>query len=310
MIEVESDDGSPRRWAFDRQRLVGVVTAVAFVLVGLMVGSSATTWWAARAVGNTPSAKAENVLLKSRLTALEARLGRVDRALARVASYDAKIRQLTQEDRGARAFGIGPLSELEVAAAERERRAVALPGGELPPAPHKSDLQAVLGDLDDRSLDLESRALKEEVSLQEIRGYLDDRTSLVNAYPSEWPVRGWVTSMYGWRTSPHSGARRLHTGLDIAAPRGTPIVAAADGHVVFAGYHSAYGNLVVIDHGYGITTKHAHTSRILVRVGDRVIRGDVIARVGNTGRSTGPHLHFELLQDGVPVNPLPFLRSE
>ncbi len=280
------------------------------MFVGVLIGTSATTWWAANSVGNTPSAKAENVLLKSRLTALEARLGRVDRALARVASYDAKIRALTQEDRGARAFGIGPLSELEIAAAERERRGVALPGGELPPAPQKNDLSAVLDDLDQRTLDLEDRALQEEVSLQEIRGYLDDRTSLINAYPSEWPVRGWVTSRYGWRTSPHSGVRRLHTGIDIAAPRGTPIVAAADGHIVFAGYHSAYGNLVVVDHGYGITTKHAHTSRILAKVGDRVLRGDVIARVGNTGRSTGPHLHFELLQDGVPVNPLPFLRSE
>jgi murein DD-endopeptidase MepM/ murein hydrolase activator NlpD len=278
--------------------------------VGIVLGGAVTAWWAASAVGNTPSAKAENVLLRSRLSALEARLGRVDRALARVASYDAKIRQLTQEDRGARAFGIGPLSELEVAAAERERRTVALPGGELPPAPNKDNLLGVLDDLDQRARDLEERALREEVSLQEIRGYLDDRTSLINAYPSEWPVRGWVTSRYGWRTGPHSGARRLHTGIDIAAPRGTPIVAAADGHVVFAGYHSAYGNLVVVDHGYGITTKHAHTSRILVAVGDRVLRGDVIARVGNTGRSTGPHLHFELLQDGVPVNPLPFLRSE
>lgn len=289
---------------------MAVGTALVFTLIGVLVGTGATSWWASRTLGNGPSAKAENALLKSRLTALEARLGRVDLALARVASYDAKIRALTQEDRGARAFGIGPLSELEVAAADRERRQIALPGGELPPAPTKDDLVAVLDDLDQRSLDLEERALQEEVSLQEIRGYLDDRTSLINAYPSEWPVRGWVTSRYGWRTSPHSGVRRLHTGIDIAAPRGTPIVAAADGHVVFAGYHSAYGNLIVVDHGYGITTKHAHTSRILVQVGARVLRGDVIARVGNTGRSTGPHLHFELLQDGVPVNPLPFLRSE
>jgi murein DD-endopeptidase MepM/ murein hydrolase activator NlpD len=86
-------------------------------------------------------------------------------------------------------------------------------------------------------------------------------------------------------------------------------MAPADGHVVFAGYHSAFGNMVVIDHGYGITTKYAHSSHILVEVGDRILRGDMIAKVGNTGRSTGPHLHYEVHKDGRPRNPMYYLRG-
>jgi len=224
-------------------------------------------------------------------------------------AYDSKIRQMTREDTGAHALGIGPLSQLEIAAAEREGGGVVLPGEELELGAPVQVIEQVLDDLDARSIDLEERVLAEEESLQQVRSYLDDRTSLLRASPSVWPVRGWITSHFGWRRPPHGGATRLHTGLDIAAPIGTPIIAPADGHVVFAGYHSAYGNLVVIDHGYGLSTKYAHTSRMLVKVGERVQRGDLIARVGNTGRSTGPHLHFEVIKDGVPTNPMRYLKS-
>ena len=102
----------------------------------------------------------------------------------------------------------------------------------------------------------------------------------------------------------------MHAGIDIAAPRGTPVVAPSDGHVVFAGYHTAYGNLVIVDHGYGLSSKYAHLTRIHTRVGQRLSRGDLLGRVGSTGRSTGPHLHFEVHQDGVAVNPLRFLETD
>ena len=308
VILVDEDGENPRRYALGRGRLRLTVTIAVFVVTLAIGGAGAGAWLLRGHLENTPSALAENVLLKTRVQALEGRLSRVDLTLDRVMGYDSKIRQLTRDDQGARAFGIGPLSELEVAAAEREGRGVNLPGDELEAGFRRSNsLEEQLDDLDLRARSLQERLEREEESLQEVRGYLDDRTSLLDAHPRMWPARGWVTSGYGWRKGPHGGGRRLHAGLDIAAPRGTPIVAPADGHIVFAGYHTAYGNLIVMDHGYGITTKYAHTSRMLVRVGDRVQRGELIAKVGNTGRSTGPHLHFEVLKAGVPVNPRRFL---
>lgn len=117
------------------------------------------------------------------------------------------------------------------------------------------------------------------------------------------PTRGGITSRFGWRTHPISGDRRLHTGTDFGAARGTPIVAAADGIVVSAGPRGGYGNTVDIAHGKGVVTRYAHQSLVLVRPGQRVRQGQVIGRVGSTGNSTGPHLHFEVRVDGRPRDP-------
>lgn len=118
------------------------------------------------------------------------------------------------------------------------------------------------------------------------------------------PVRGRITSRFGWRIHPISRVRRMHTGVDIAAPSGTPIAAAGGGEVIFAGRKGGYGNAVIIDHGRGRTTLYGHMSRIQVRVGQVVQRGLIVGNVGSTGFSTGPHLHFEVRQNGNPVNPL------
>lgn len=125
--------------------------------------------------------------------------------------------------------------------------------------------------------------------------------------PSSAPVAGPVGSAFGFRLDPFTGRAALHTGLDFPAPAGTPIEAAAGGVVVSAETHPAYGQMVEIDHGNRLVTRYAHASRLLVRPGDIVRRGQPIAAVGSTGRSTGPHLHFEVLQDGVRQNPARFL---
>lgn len=119
------------------------------------------------------------------------------------------------------------------------------------------------------------------------------------------PLRGRFTSRFGSRIHPLFGRRHLHTGLDIAAPRGTPVRAAASGVVLFAGWYGGYGKLVVLDHGQGLSTLYGHLSVVGVAVGQRVARNQVIGRVGSTGYSTGPHLHFEVRQNGRPVDPLP-----
>jgi len=125
--------------------------------------------------------------------------------------------------------------------------------------------------------------------------------------PSSAPVNGPVGSGFGFRSDPFTGRAALHTGLDFPADIGTPILAAAGGVVVSTDIHPAYGHLVEIDHGNGLLTRYAHTSKVLVKSGDLVKRGQVVALVGNSGRSTGPHLHFEVLVEGVPQNPARFL---
>jgi len=125
--------------------------------------------------------------------------------------------------------------------------------------------------------------------------------------PNSRPVEGPIGSGFGFRADPFSGRAALHTGLDFPADVGTAIRAAAGGVVRTTEYHPAYGNVVEIDHGRGLVTRYAHSSKVLVRGGDIVRRGQSIALVGTSGRSTGPHLHFEVLLDGAPQNPAKFL---
>ncbi len=150
---------------------------------------------------------------------------------------------------------------------------------------------------------LKSAAMKQEASLQMLIEYFEDKRSLFASTPTIWPVRGWVTSHFGNRTSPFSGIVKLHEGIDIAAQTGTPIVAPADGVVLKAGFGTGYGNMVEISHGYGIKTIYAHNSRLNVKAGQRVKRGETIAFLGDSGSSTGPHLHYEVRVNGIPVNP-------
>jgi murein DD-endopeptidase MepM/ murein hydrolase activator NlpD len=128
--------------------------------------------------------------------------------------------------------------------------------------------------------------------------------------PTLAPVAdGWFSSNFGYRIDPFDGHRAFHEGIDFPADSGTPIIAAASGKVVAAEWHAQYGRIVEIDHGNGLLTRYAHMSRILVKVGDLVVRGQQVGAVGTTGRSTGPHLHFEVRLNGVPQNPARFLQS-
>jgi len=144
-------------------------------------------------------------------------------------------------------------------------------------------------------------------SQEEIQGILNDQRSLLAAKPVGWPVKGWLTSSFGMRRDPFNGRRKMHEGLDIAARTGTAVVATADGIVSSVKTDPGYGKLVIVDHGYGYRTIYSHNSRYYVKVGQRVRRGERIAAVGNTGRSTGSHVHYEIRLNGVPVNPRKYL---
>lgn len=142
-----------------------------------------------------------------------------------------------------------------------------------------------------------------EIQQQEIIQVIRANEELWATTPSIWPTKGWVTSHFGTRNDPFTNTRQLHKGLDISAPKGTPIYAPAKGKVTFAGNDGSYGLSVSITHGNGISTRYAHMQGFATKKGQLVERGQVIGYVGNTGRSTGPHLHYEVRLSGVPVNP-------
>ena len=155
--------------------------------------------------------------------------------------------------------------------------------------------------------ELQETAQARQQSLTSLRAQLTDRKARIAATPSIWPASGDVTSRFGWRSSPWGWGSDWHPGIDIANDYGTPVAAAADGRVSFAGWYSGYGNLIHIDHGNGIVTLYGHNASILVSVGQQVHKGDIIAKMGSTGASTGPHVHYEVQVNGTAVNPASFL---
>ena len=148
-----------------------------------------------------------------------------------------------------------------------------------------------------------------ENRLQVVRTDAERRQALAASTPSIWPTVGWLTSGYGSRPDPFTGESARHPGLDISADRGRPVYATANGTVEFAGWQGNYGNLITIDHGYGLKTKYGHLSGFKVKAGATVTRGDVIGFVGSTGRATGAHLHYEVLANGQLINPLQLLTT-
>jgi murein DD-endopeptidase MepM/ murein hydrolase activator NlpD len=160
------------------------------------------------------------------------------------------------------------------------------------------DLAKVLSDLDDR---------KRKLGLLET--LIMERDLKRHSTPEGWPLRvgGVVTSKFGYRRHPITGRSSMHLGIDIAAKTGTDIVAMADGVVIFSGRKSGYGNIVEIRHANGLETRYGHNSQNLVSEGDMVRKGQVIAKLGSTGRSTGPHVHFEVRRNGEAVNPMQYL---
>lgn len=148
---------------------------------------------------------------------------------------------------------------------------------------------------------------QQEAELKQLLRQLDQYLWLVERYPSQWPVHGRLTSSYGYRIHPLRFRRIFHEGIDLAVPRGTSVKAAASGKVIFAGNRSGYGRTIIISHGQGIQTLYAHNSRLHVKTGQWIEKGQVICASGNTGNSTGPHLHFEVRENGKPKNPLNYL---
>lgn len=155
-----------------------------------------------------------------------------------------------------------------------------------------------------QSLDnLEEEAAVRAEEKKELYHYLENQKAMLRCTPSIWPTKGWVSSGFGTRISPFTNQKEFHQGIDICTRKGTAVIAPADGMVSGAGTNYGYGKILTIKHGYGLKTRYAHLDTILVKKGEYVQRGQEIARVGNTGRTTGPHLHYEIHLKDVPVDP-------
>lgn len=153
-----------------------------------------------------------------------------------------------------------------------------------------------------------TRVTKQQVlSFEDLIKRLEKKKNYLASTPSIRPVQGWLTSGFGYRKSPFTGKQDFHSGLDISNKEGTKVIATANGTVSYAAQKMYFGNLVVIDHGYGKITKYGHLQKILVASGQRVKRGDVVALLGNTGQSTGPHVHYEVRINNVPINPIKYI---
>jgi murein DD-endopeptidase MepM/ murein hydrolase activator NlpD len=267
--------------------------------------------------------RSENQVLKEQFQVVEGKLNSLENGLERVKSWVVKLKNITNIDDENRELklAIGPLPREGAI----EQVAVRGPSSELgaddavfygrAPVDEAHGEVTVEGQRDYASLAVRidgavSETLIREQGVLELYNSLSERQNLLSATPSIKPARGWFTSKFGYRISPFTGRPVMHNGLDIAASPGAPVFAPADGIVSYAGYDPGYGKLVSIDHGYGVITRYGHLSQISVEVGQRVKRRELVAAVGNTGRSTGPHLHYEVRVNNIPVDPINYVLDE
>ncbi|MGZ3782768.1 MAG: M23 family metallopeptidase, partial [Pseudobdellovibrionaceae bacterium] len=271
---------------------------------------------------------AENAQLMKQFQVVESKVSALENSLERVKTFTTKLNLITNvnaEDRITKlTMGSKPAAGQQVEEYEpMEQR----DGGETlanqdamfantkPLNDQVGELATEPTDKDYASLVVRiDKAVKEtqlkEQSVIDLWESLSERQSLLNSTPNIKPAKGWITSRFGYRVSPFTGKTALHAGLDIAAAPGSPVYAPADGVVVFASYDESYGKLITVDYGYGVTTRFGHLSQIYVQAGQRVNKWDVVGAVGNTGRSTGPHLHYEVRINGTAVDPLNYVLDE
>ena len=272
--------------------------------------------------------KVENAQLVKQFQIVESKVSALENSLERVKTFTTKLKLITNVDSEDRitklTMGPKPAAGQQVEEYEpMEQR----PDGEAlveqdQVFANKKPLNDQVGELANEAADKDyaslviriEKAVKEtqlkEQSVIDLWEGLSERQSLLSATPNVKPAKGWLTSRFGYRVSPFSGKSVLHAGLDIAAAPGSPVYAPADGVVTFASYDEGYGKLVSVDHGYGVSTRFGHMSQIYVQVGQRGTKWDVLGAVGNTGRSTGPHLHYEVRINGTPVDPINYILDE
>lgn len=230
--------------------------------------------------------KKERIAQRTQIASLNKQVGQFQQQIQRLKEFDVKLRIIANLENAEETdpfLGVGGISPSTREAAQET----------------EANLQRMKTELDRLCTEAELR----EKSFRELYSFLEGKKKQLACTPSIWPARGWLTSGFGYRIDPFTGLRQMHEGIDIANRIGTPINAPADGVVYRVFNNFGFGLMVEINHGYGIVTRYGHLSKSYVKVGQRVKRGERIAAIGNSGRATGPHLHYEVRLNNVPINP-------
>jgi murein DD-endopeptidase MepM/ murein hydrolase activator NlpD len=271
-----------------------------FLLLVLLAAALALTWGvrdyrAIKAkIPRLAKLAEENEQQKLQLVALTHKIDQISGKLIELKKFDQKLKTMvnleTSED-NSQFLGIGGSDP-----------ALLNPDYAIEKA-HKKLIRLMHNSLDNLDTEISIQANEKE----ELYKFLENQKTMLASTPSVWPTRGWVSSGFGYRISPFTNEKEFHKGIDISTRMKTPIVAPADGMIASTGKDHGMGNMITINHGYGVKTRYGHLSKILVKNGQYVKRGEKIALVGNTGRSTGPHLHYEVYLNGLPVNPFRYI---
>jgi len=222
---------------------------------------------------------------REQIDLLVGKIDEFDRKMADLQRFDKKIRIMTNLEGGP------------------DNDQILGVGGPIPEENNTGSQEILIGNIRKNIDKLLEDATSREKSFKELLEFLEKQKSILASTPSIWPVMGWVTSEFGYRISAFTGKREFHRGIDIATRVGKEVVAPADGIVTDVCKKPGMGNMAKIDHRNGTTTYYGHLMKVAVKKGKRVKRGDVIGYIGNSGRSTGPHLHYGVFLNGVPVNP-------
>jgi murein DD-endopeptidase MepM/ murein hydrolase activator NlpD len=230
----------------------------------------------------------------NRMAQMRMQVEEMQNTLTRLSRFNHKLRS------------IAPLDNTE----EAGKPAISGPNGSVikdREATFEEEKHGLLEKLEKDIVQLSAQGLRQEESLKELIDFFSKRAEIRLSTPSIWPVRGWISSGYGYRKSPYTGKRQFHAGIDIAASYGSDVKSTAAGIIIFSGRKQGYGKVVEIDHGNGFITRYAHNSKLLVKKGRRVSRAETIAKVGDSGRTTGPHVHYEVQLNGIKVNPYKYI---
>ncbi len=285
---VPGESGSIRRYQVRRSRIRKCIYS-ALLALAVLVAGTVDYVHARRGMTELERLRRETGVQREQLQVYPARMETIANRLTAIDSLERKLRVITNLDpsdptplSGIGGVDGGLLDSQDVAWLSPSRR-------------HQRMTESF-----DR---LSEAGDAQAESLAALITHLEDQTARLLATPSIAPTKGWATSGFGYRTSPFTGNREFHRGLDIAGRIGTPVKAPSKGRVTFVGRRRALGNTVILSHDYGIETIYGHLEDVLVKPGTKVARGDLIARMGTTGRSTGPHLHYQVEVNKKPVNP-------
>jgi len=303
-------------------------TAIGFAFTSLVaIVMVFDYWYVMNQISENKALKLENRRLRQQVQVFKNKMATVESTMERVKTFATRLKVITDyntEDRGALLQSLNS-QKIPDASANRGIMIAAsatqpLAGspelltsaevGDGTQSPEDAQLRKEYEALDSRFTEVNKDALFVEQMLQDQYELLADQKTFLAALPVRKPAIGYFTSGFGVRKSPVSDRIKMHEGLDIANRPGTPIRAPADGEVVFADTKAGYGQTLIIAHGYGLETWYGHTRKILVSRGTRVHRGQQVALIGNSGRSTGPHLHYEVRVHGIPVDPRTYLLEE